>query len=114
MDEAKYEELIAAFHKTWELFPGQARLIDRTNRVIAVNAFAAKNGRTPGEICAKFGKPESHMGCRKKEALDTGEGKLDRPFAERVRGWVPLEGYPDIVVHFSLAVPEVNSYTNRS
>ena len=26
-----------------------------------------------------------------------------------LRGWVPLEGWPDVVVHFSLAVPEVNS-----
>lgn len=113
MDEAKYAELVEAFHKTWELFPGQARLIDRKNQVIAVNAFAAKNGRTPGEICVKFGPPESHRGCRKKAALDTGTGQLDRPFAERVRGWVPLPGYPDVVVHFSLAVPEVNSDEGR-
>ena len=108
MAEKQYEELIEAFHKTWENFPGQARLIGKNHRVIAVNAFAAKNGRVPGEICAAFGAPESHKGCRKMEALSTGEGKLDRPFAERVRGWVPLKDWPDVVVHFSLAVPEVN------
>ena len=108
MEEKDYTELIEAFHKTWELFPGQARLIDRKHRVIAVNAFAANNGRKPGELCAQFGTPESHRGCRKMAALDTGVGQLDRPFAERVRGCVPLEGYPDVVVHFSLAVPEVN------
>ncbi len=108
IQEEQYAELIAAFHKTWELFPGQARLIDRHHHVIAVNAFAAHNGRKPGEICAQFGTPESHRGCRKKAALDTGTGQLDRPFAERVRGWVPLGDYPDVVVHFSLAVPEVN------
>ena len=107
--DKRYAELIEAFHKTWEKFPGQARLIDGKHHVIAVNAFAAKNGRTPGEICAAFGAPESHKGCRKAEAISTGEGKLDRPFAERVRGWVPLEGWPDVVVHFSLTVPEVNS-----
>lgn len=106
--EKDYTELIASFHATWEAFPGQARLIDRAHQVIAVNAFAAKNGRKPGEICAKFGSPESHRGCRKMKALETGEGQLDRPFAERVRGWVPLADYPDVVVHFSLAVPEVN------
>ena len=108
MEERDYTELVEAFRKTWELFPGQARLIDRTNKVIAVNAFAAGNGRKPGEICAQLGAPESHRGCRKMAALDTGTGQLDRPFAERVRGWVPLKGYPDVVVHFSLAVPEVN------
>ena len=58
--DARYTELIEAFHKTWEKFPGQARLIDGKHHVIAVNAFAAKNGRTPGEICAAFGAPESH------------------------------------------------------
>ena len=109
MEDKRYEKLIQSFHETWENFPGQARLVDKNHHVIAVNAFAKKNGRTPGEICAAFGAPESHRGCRKAEALQTGEGKLDRPFAERVRGWVPLEGWPDVVVHFSLAVPEVNS-----
>lgn len=109
MAEEQYAALIAAFHKTWDLFPGQARLIDRQHRVIAVNAFAAKNGRRPGEICAAFGPSESHRGCRKMAALETGVGQLDRPFPERVRGWVPLAGYPDVVVHFSLAVPGVNS-----
>ena len=86
MEDKRYEKLIQSFHETWENFPGQARLIDKNHHVIAVNAFAKKNGRTPGEICAAFGAPESHRGCRK-----------------------ALEGWPDVVVHFSLAVPEVNS-----
>ena len=51
MEEKDYTELIEAFHKTWELFPGQARLIDRKHRVIAVNAFAANNVLTPWRSC---------------------------------------------------------------
>ena len=40
--DTRYAALIEAFHKTWEYFPGQARLINAKHHVIAVNAFAAK------------------------------------------------------------------------
>ncbi|MCQ4754658.1 hypothetical protein [Enterocloster bolteae] len=106
--EKKYEDLIKAFKTTWDSFPGAARLIDNRNVTIAVNRFASEHGMEEGQICAKMGTPESHRGCLKKAALLEREGKIDRPNADKIRGWLPIEKYPDVVVHFSLGLPDVN------
>ena len=106
--EKKYGELIQAFKTTWDAFPGAARLIDKGNVTIACNKFAEANGLEAGQICAKIGAPESHKGCLKAVAIKTGEAKVDRPIEGIIRAWVPVEGYPDIVVHFALALPEIN------
>ncbi|NCB92826.1 MAG: hypothetical protein EOM40_09750 [Clostridia bacterium] len=102
------EELIKGFHQTWDEFPGAVRLIDKTNMTIACNKFAEENGLEAGQICAKIGAPENHKGCLKAMAIKTGTAQIDRPNDGRIRGWIPVEGYPDVVVHFSLALPETN------
>lgn len=61
-----------------------------------------------GQICAKFGAPESHKGCLKSDALQEKVAKVDRPNEGKVRGWLPIEGYENVVVHFSLGIPQVN------
>lgn len=104
----KYEELIKAFHMTWDEFPGQARLINSKSETIAINKFAASLGMEVGQICAKFGALESHKGCLKSAVLKEKIAKIDRPNEEKVRGWLPVEGYDDVAVHFSLAIPNVN------
>ncbi len=104
----EYKEAIAAFHLMWDGFPGVARLIDRKNQVIAVNPFAEQAGLEAGQLCVQAGSPESHRGCRKAAALKERTGQVDRPAEEKVRGWLPIEGYPDLVVHFSLRIPEKN------
>ena len=43
-NNTKYEELIQAFHLTWDKFPGWARLIDKGNHVLAVNQAAEASG----------------------------------------------------------------------
>lgn len=106
--EKKYEELIQAFKMTWDLFPGAARLIDKGNVTIAVNKFASEHGLEAGQICAKLGSPEGHRGCLKSVALKEHTAKIDRPVSDKIRGWLPIEDYPDIVVHFSVGLPEVN------
>ncbi len=102
-NENRYEELIRAFHLTWDAFPGTARLIDKGNHVLAVNQAA---GLTEGQVCAKIGAPESHRGCRKALALSTQTAQVDRPIENKIRAWVPVEGYPEVVVHFSVILPE--------
>ena len=103
---AKYEELIHAFHLTWDGFPGVARLIGRDNCVLAANRAAEAAGLVAGQICAKMGPPESHKGCRKALALSTQTAQVDRPVENKIRAWIPVDGYPDIVVHFSVVLPE--------
>ena len=107
-NNAKYKELIQAFHLTWDRFPGCARLIDKGNNVLAVNQAAEAAGLTAGQICAKMGAPESHKGCRKALALSTQTAQVDRPVLEKIRAWVPIDGYPEVVVHFSVMLPECN------
>ncbi len=102
----KYDELIRAFHLTWDAFPGTARLIDKGNHVLASNKAAEAARLTPGQICSKMGVPESHKGCRKELALSTQTAQVDRPITEKIRAWVPIDGYPDVVVHFSVMLPE--------
>ena len=105
-NEKKNEELIQAFHLTWDAFPGTARLIDKENRVLAANRAAEAAGLTEGQICAQMGPPERHIGCRKALALSTQTAQIDRPTPEKIRVWVPVEGYPDIVVNFSIRLPD--------
>lgn len=105
-NNTKYEELIQAFHLTWDRFPGPARLIDKKNYVLAANQAAEAAGLTAGQICAKMGAPESHKGCKKALTLSTQTAQVDRPVPEKIRAWVPVDGYPEIVVHFSVMLPE--------
>ena len=107
-NETAYDELIHAFHQTWDRFPGSARLIDKGNYVLAVNQVAEAAGLTVGQVCARIGAPESHKGCRKALALSTQTAQVDRPNPEKIRAWVPIDGYPEIVVHFSVVLPECN------
>ena len=107
-NDNRYEELIRAFHLTWDAFPGTARLIDKGNHVLAVNQAAAAAGFTEGQVCAKIGAPESHRGCRKALALSTQTAQVDRPVENKIRAWVPVEGYPEVVVHFSVMLPDRN------
>ena len=107
-ENKKYEELIQAFHLTWDEFPGLARLIDKKNLVIACNKAALSAGLCDGQICAKIGAPESHRGCKKALTLSTGTPQWERPVENRIRGWLPVQGYPEIVVHFSAVLPEPN------
>ncbi len=108
LNEKEFKELVCAFHLTWDKFPGPARLIDKENHVLAVNQVAEEAGLTTGQICAKVGAPESHKGCRKALTLSSQKAQMDRPTENKIRAWLPIEGYPDLVVHFSISLPEWN------
>lgn len=108
-NEQALNELITAFHLTWDNFPGVTRLIDKDNRVLATNKTAAAAGLLPDQICAKIGASESHRGCRKAVALRTGTAQVDRTVEGKIRAWLPVDGWSEVVVHFSLVLPETNN-----
>ena len=76
------ERLIEAFYEMWDAFPGMARLISSNHEILAANDIAVNRGFIPGEICARVGKFESHMGsnlsggcCRCYRHCDTPKRK---------------------------------------
>lgn len=102
------EILIQNFHQMWDAFPGMARLISKKHIILAANDIAIQKGFIPGAICAKVGAPESHKGCLLAKTLKEGQGMTDRPHPSRIRGWLPVSGIDDVVVHFSLNIPDEN------
>ena len=103
---AEYAEAAAMFHRMWDGFPGLARLIDRNHHVIAANPVALEKGFAPGCVCAKVGAPEIHRQCKLIKLFQTGEAQTDNVIEDRIRGWMPVEGYPDLSVHFAVMIPE--------
>ena len=79
------EALIASFHRTWDAFPGIARLIDRQHRILASNPVAEKAGFTVGAMCAKIGEPASHRGCKMGKMFETGKSQTDQVIPGRIR-----------------------------
>lgn len=106
MDEMNEQELLKQFHVFWDEFPGPVRLIDKNHRVIASNGIAEKKGFIAGVCCAAVGEPCSHRGCKASLMLKSGKAQTDRPANDRIRGWVPLQGYPNVYVHYTLTLPE--------
>ena len=103
---AEYAEVIGMFHRMWDGFPGLARLIDRNHHVIAANPVALEKGFAPGCVCAKVGAPEIHRQCKLTKLFQTGEAQTDNVIEDRIRGWMLVEGYPDLSVHFAVMIPE--------
>ena len=100
------EELIAQFHTMWDGFPGLARLIDHNHRVMAANPIAQEKGFVEGATCAKVGDPAIHRGCKLARLIKDGQAVTDRVIPDRVRGWMPVAGRPDVCVHFAVLIPE--------
>lgn len=100
------EKILDAFHTMWDEFPGLARLIDKDHVVIAANPIAEKNGFTAGAVCAKLGDPAIHRGCKHHAMFQTGEAQWDNVMPDRIRGWMPVKGHPDLCVHFAISIPD--------
>lgn len=100
------EELVSAFHAMWDEFPGMARLIDADHVVVAANPFAEERGFVPGAVCAKVGDPAIHRGCKHRRMLETGQAQHDNVIPDRVRGWMPVKGHPNLCVHFAIPIPQ--------
>ncbi len=102
--DTQYAELISAFHKLWDAFPGMARLINKKHEILASNESAQKKGFVPSAICAQVASPNAHKGCLLAKTIQTGQAQYDRPNEHLLRGWVPVLGYEEIVVHFSISL----------
>ncbi|MFV0437040.1 MAG: hypothetical protein ACK5PS_06585 [Desulfopila sp.] len=100
------EYIIEIFHQMWDEFPGFARLIDQKHKIIASNKMAEEKGFIPGEICSRVGQPQSHKECKLRKTFSEKSGNTDRVLKDRVRGWVPIQGCPDLLVHFTLLLPD--------
>ena len=101
--------LIQAFHLMWDNFPGMARLINKKHIVLAANSIAEKKGFIPGTLCAKVNAPDIQRGCKMAAAFKTGQAKVDTLLGDRLRGWLPVEGHPDVLVHFAIMLPDTAS-----
>ena len=99
------EKLIAEFHEMWDAFPGMARLINNKHEILAANAAAQIKGFVPGAICARVSTPNAHKGCLLARTFQMGCGQYDQPHDHLIRGWLPVTGRDDVVVHFSLSLP---------
>lgn len=96
-------ELIERFHTMWDHFPMRARLIRKDRVVLAVNHAAAREGMAAGERCIDRPPKEGHVGCQANQALKAMRGLYSlSPDKQRLRFWVPIEGAPDVFIHFSI------------
>jgi hypothetical protein len=100
------DELVTRFHEMWDGFPGLARLIDSHHTVIASNPIAQQRGFAEGAMCAKVGGPELHANCKLGAFFKNGEAVTDHVLDDRIRGWMPVEGRPDVCIHFAVMIPE--------
>ncbi len=96
-------KVIEAFQLMWGNFPDPALLIHKNREIIALNEAGRKMGRVAGTICSSYGGPEAHRHCLANQALATGRPafvKRKNGARDRISYWLPLEGQPDLFVHF--------------
>lgn len=100
------QSVIDAFKLMWGNFPEYVMLADKDYNIIAVNSDKFE-GYKVGMTCAPDGKP--HKGCPAAKALKTGRPmfyKYHDPMKNRdiIAYWLPLEGHPELYVHFGVGV----------
>lgn len=101
------EKTLEAFHRMWDGFPTCVRMIHRSHEVLAINDTAAGLGFKVGERCNEDGNPQRHAGCKAGLALHTQKAQVQNTPAGRIKFWLPLEGYPEVYIHFSVASAEL-------
>lgn len=100
-------KVIEAFHLMWGNFPEPATLVHKSREVIAVNAACEVIGRVKGMNCATHGAPEAHRGCLANQALSAQQSAFKKiTFGEKelISYWLPVDGYPELFVHFGVGV----------
>ncbi|MDR1376527.1 MAG: hypothetical protein LBJ22_03365 [Synergistaceae bacterium] len=103
---APTQKVTDAFHLMWDNFPEPVTLVHKSREVAAGNK-ENEHFREPGTICARTGVKGSHAGCRANEALASGKAVTAPHYSSledkyMITYWVPLDGYPDYYVHFSI------------
>ena len=109
------QSVIEAFHLMWDNFPAAASLVHKSREVAAVNkAWDQLGVLKPGMNCAKIYTPDLHRGCLANKALAEQRATFQtvmRDGKEIVKFWLPLDGYPEYFIHFSIGSPEVYRQT---
>ena len=98
--------LLQPFHLMWDNFPGMARLIGKRRVLLAANRIAEAKGFAPGAVCARVGAPEIHRGYGMAAAFREGRPQTDALLGDRLRGWLPVEGRPDLLPHVAIMLPD--------
>ena len=102
------QNVIDAFHMMWDTFPERARLIHKDRTVLAVNRAAEKIGMTAGSHCYDGSPRRAPRGCLANKALRENAGMYSAsPEGTRMPFWIPVDGVPDVYVHFSIPSPVV-------
>jgi hypothetical protein len=99
------DKLEKAFQLMWGNFPEAVQLTYKNREVIALNKAGIKLGRTTGTKCSCRGKPEDHQGCLANQAMRTQQPmfkKLNFHGKEIITYWLPVDGHPDLFIHFSV------------
>lgn len=105
--QSELDALEKAFHLMWGNFPEGAQLTYKNREIIALNAACEKIGRSKGMKCISHGAPEGHRGCLANQALRTQRPvfkKTKYGDKEMITYWLPVDGYPDVFIHFGVGV----------
>jgi hypothetical protein len=111
--QSELDALEKAFHLMWGKFPEPVQLTYKDREIIALNDASLKLGRAKGTKCSSRGAPEDHQGCLANRAMSRQEAvfrKITVEGKELLVYWLPLDGYPDLFLHF--AVGKVIDYNN--
>ncbi len=104
----RYREAVDEFHRMWDAFPGPARLTLPDHTVLAVNEPAVAGGFYEGCTCSTVRAPQTHRGCKLAAMFKTGQSQVQRFGERKIKGWMPVGGYPDLCVHYAISIPEDN------
>jgi hypothetical protein len=108
------DKLVEAFHLMWDNYPESVMLIHKDRTIIAANKAGEKAGRQVGIKCATIKPPEIHKGCKANEALANSVPtyrKKKGNLGDIISFWLPIDGYTDYLIHFSVGGAIKYEYT---
>ncbi|MDR1241225.1 MAG: hypothetical protein LBM00_00335 [Deltaproteobacteria bacterium] len=108
------QKITDAFHLMWDNYPESVMLIRKDRTIIAVNRAGALAGREAGTKCSTLQPLENHKGCKADECAKNHSftyRKKKGNLGDTVSFWLPVDGYPEYIVHFSVGGSMKYEYT---
>ncbi|XPV68329.1 MAG: hypothetical protein ACNI25_13615 [Halarcobacter sp.] len=96
-------KIIEAFHLMWGNFPEPVTLVHKNKEVIAVNALSEVLGIVKGMNYSTLSTNEEYRGCLANRALHLQQvAYKNAEYTEKeiISYWFPIEGYPELFIHF--------------